>query len=398
MPFLIFDGAEHALAAGDTPLGGTEGSPIGAPGPAAAIVQLDPGGAGTVRRADGSATVLVNGDPIGADPVPLRHGSRISVNGRQVVYGDARQVGKTAHIAGVKVDDLALLAALPSEPTVDSGGRLVEIANGRSHDIPEGGIVIGRDPMCDIVTESSETSRRHASIKPGLFGYVLADTSANGVLVNGARVDESRVLGMGDTIRIGPHEFRFEAEAASYEPDVALRPVKQGASPASGAGGAGGAAGVTAGNTGAENTKTGSSTAGSAIASASPVRSVESAGAPLLASLEVLTEGSLKGTRYRIERPLAHVGRSDQNDVILPESSISGSHAVLQRRANGWFLVDASSRNGSYVDGRRVQGESPLSGPCELRFGNLRLLFRPIAAANTGEDESGTKNVIGAAE
>ena len=47
------------------------------------------------------------------------------------------------------------------------------------------GLLIGRDPGCQIVLASREVSREHALIAPSLLGYMITDRSLNGVLVNG---------------------------------------------------------------------------------------------------------------------------------------------------------------------------------------------------------------------
>jgi pSer/pThr/pTyr-binding forkhead associated (FHA) protein len=114
--------------------------------------------------------------------------------------------------------------------------------------------------------------------------------------------------------------------------------------------------------------------------------------APLLATLEVLTRGLDEGHRIRIERPLAQIGRGSHNEVRLPDESVSASHATLVRRGTVWHLLDLGSRNGSYVDGERVVDHS-LGGVCELRLGNVKLLFRPIAPA--AADTKGTVGIVG---
>ena len=63
--------------------------------------------------------------------------------------------------------------------------------------------VIGRDPSCDIVLNDDRCSRRHAVLEETEMGLVVRDTgSANGVFVNGRKLERSR-LSPGDTIRIG---------------------------------------------------------------------------------------------------------------------------------------------------------------------------------------------------
>jgi hypothetical protein len=63
--------------------------------------------------------------------------------------------------------------------------------------------VIGRDSSCDIVLNDDRCSRRHAVLEETEMGLVVRDTgSANGVFVNGRKLERSR-LSPGDTIRIG---------------------------------------------------------------------------------------------------------------------------------------------------------------------------------------------------
>ena len=105
------------------------------------------------------------------------------------------------------------------------------------------------------------------------------------------------------------------------------------------------------------------------------------------------SNGVLKGKRFRVTRPLLHVGRGAHNDVVLSDKSVSSTHAKLQRRANDWYVVDAESRNGTYVDGDRVSGERKLPPACEVRFGGIKALFRALAAGQ--EEDPSTRAVVG---
>ena len=72
---------------------------------------------------------------------------------------------------------------------------------------------IGRLSDNDIVLEDAKVSRHHAVIIDTGSGFVISDLrSANGVEVGGKRIRGSTPLADGDRIRIGLHEFRFEAE------------------------------------------------------------------------------------------------------------------------------------------------------------------------------------------
>jgi hypothetical protein len=50
------------------------------------------------------------------------------------------------------------------------------------------------------------------------------------------------------------------------------------------------------------------------------------------------------------------VGRADSCGLVLRVASVSGSHALLRWRDPEWILVDLGSRNGTYLNGRRVGG------------------------------------------
>jgi len=96
----------------------------------------------------------------------------------------------------------------------------------------------------------------------------------------------------------------------------------------------------------------------------------------VLAILEVMSGGLLKGRRFEVRSPLTHIGRGAHNDVVLPDESVSDSHAKLQRRESGWVIVDMDSTNGTYVGGRRIAGEQALIGTPDVRFGGIKLIFR----------------------
>src|SRR5262245_51023824 len=64
-------------------------------------------------------------------------------------------------------------------------------------------VVLGRDPGCDLVISDAKCSRRHAVIEAMGKGLTIRDTgSANGVFVNGKRVERSS-LEPDDLVRIG---------------------------------------------------------------------------------------------------------------------------------------------------------------------------------------------------
>jgi pSer/pThr/pTyr-binding forkhead associated (FHA) protein len=112
-----------------------------------------------------------------------------------------------------------------------------------------------------------------------------------------------------------------------------------------------------------------------------------------LASLEVINEGPMKGKKFELFTPLTNVGRGAHNDVQIQNDSVSDSHAKILRKDGRWYVVDQGSTNGTYVGGRRVQGEQQLVGAPDVRFGDVKVIFRPAAGA---QDEAGSTRAVAA--
>ena len=83
---------------------------------------------------------------------------------------------------------------------------------------------------------------------------------------------------------------------------------------------------------------------------------------------------------------LITVGRAPDNDVVVPDSSISRFHAYVKEGANRqWLIQDAGSTNGTTVNGHSVprQGSgSPieLSSGDDVRLGQVELTFLDVDA------------------
>jgi adenylate cyclase len=70
------------------------------------------------------------------------------------------------------------------------------------------------------------------------------------------------------------------------------------------------------------------------------------------------------------------VGRSDDNNLVLPDRWISRNHAMLQGMENGaFYLIDLGSRNGTFINGRRVSVPVILQHGDLLTFGQTEITF-----------------------
>ena len=99
--------------------------------------------------------------------------------------------------------------------------------------------------------------------------------------------------------------------------------------------------------------------------------------------------GAVAGPRLIIERPgrtgiepgaayalagVMTIGRDDGNGIMLPDVSVSGRHATIEQVAGGWRLADLGSTNGTFVNGRAVEGRGVLlRGGEKLMLGTIVL-------------------------
>jgi pSer/pThr/pTyr-binding forkhead associated (FHA) protein len=432
MAYLQFRDQRVTLTSADQAIGAFDGAALRIPGddPAArAVVRLSADGTGVIARASAESIVSVNGVQLGAEPAPLLHGDKVELGGQQLHYGDDAKGGSTQFISAASLaEQVKAASSAPKKPTSATGGRLVSLVDGREYAVPDAGVTFGREIGNDIVVASTEVSRRHAQIAPSPDGYVLTDLSTNGVLVNGVRIAQRQVLGRADVIRIGGEEFRFYADkvkepAAGAPPSAAAAPVSAPLAPAA-----------------APTPVTDHRPQATGAAPPAPPIVVESAPVPpaplvvqgameaaapppsptdktlppkkpdarapivepetvpnpvrsAIASLEVINEGPIKGKKFEMFTPLTNIGRGAHNDIQIANDSVSDSHAKILRKDGHWFVVDQGSTNGTYVGGRRVQGEQQLVGAPDVRFGDIKVTFRPAAGS---QDEGGSTRAIAA--
>jgi hypothetical protein len=69
------------------------------------------------------------------------------------------------------------------------------------------------------------------------------------------------------------------------------------------------------------------------------------------------------------------IGRNYGCDLAVLAGSVSREHAELLYAETGWTVRDLGSRNGTFVNGARVQGEMPLPGRALLKIGDVALWF-----------------------
>jgi pSer/pThr/pTyr-binding forkhead associated (FHA) protein/S1-C subfamily serine protease len=212
-------------------------------------------------------------------------------------------------------------------------------------------MLVGRLPECDVQVEDENVSRRHAHLECADNGQVtLRDLgSRNGSWVNDRQIDAAVQLENGDLVRFGDVTFTFRSlasrisEASSETVAIPKEMLQQ----------------------------------------ASNATITWQVSAPL-----TLVRGD--GAEFGVNRSLT-LGREASNDISLPnDANLSQHHARFDLREGRLFVADLKSRNGTWVNGKRISvpvflnhGDRVLVGGTvfRLRVGDRPLQPLPAAAA-----------------
>jgi len=98
------------------------------------------------------------------------------------------------------------------------------------------------------------------------------------------------------------------------------------------------------------------------------------AGPGLTAQLRA-EQGPLSGQMLTISRSPFTLGRSADNDLVVPEPLASRHHARLEMRAGRWYVIDLDSANGTLLNRQRVSGEQALNAGDLIAIGETVFAF-----------------------
>lgn len=91
-----------------------------------------------------------------------------------------------------------------------------------------------------------------------------------------------------------------------------------------------------------------------------------------------VVEGPLKGSHMEIASLEAlTVGRAGDNDFQLGDDFASSRHARLFRRGSDWFVEDLDSRNGTFVNGVRIDQPERVTVGTDMKMGRTIVRLMP---------------------
>lgn len=217
-------------------------------------------------------------------------------------------------------------------------------------------VLIGEGDDCTIVLNADGVHHRHARVFPDASGqgYRVENLGPEGgTVVNGAVVTAPVLLRGKEIIRFGTSaEFLFEiipdqAEPPADDATPAVIPDAQAERPA-------------------------------------PVQSK-----PIMeelreiAFLDILTAPFKKSHKLAAGRTT--IGRLPSNTIALNDRAVSQQHAVITVDAAGVRIEDLESRNHTFVNGSKTEGEVMLKPGDEITIGRIQAR---LVTPSTGRNES----------
>jgi len=65
------------------------------------------------------------------------------------------------------------------------------------------------------------------------------------------------------------------------------------------------------------------------------------------------------------------IGRSKKCDIVIPNPTISSSHARIYKKGKKVWISDLGSRNGTFVNRKKINEDNELRSGDEIQMGNL---------------------------
>ena len=92
----------------------------------------------------------------------------------------------------------------------------------------------------------------------------------------------------------------------------------------------------------------------------------------------VVLSGEHRGAEHQMSGDCLRIGKSQENDVVLIDSTVSRSHCEIVRESKGYLLRDLGSTNGTLLDGAEIR-EVYLRPGAILTVGKVELKVRTFS-------------------
>lgn len=240
--------------------------------------------------------------------------------------------------------------------------------------------IIGRDPACAFVIEgpkSKVVSGRHARVFFQDAAWWIEDTSRNGTILDDERLQNGQrhalrvgqIIGLGESgprLRVAVLESRKVAETLMEMPGGTAATSVVSTAPRS-----------KRSPEAAEPNYPDNTTALPTPDSPKTPPRFEEPTEPMSPAPDWQVQITLKlGTtnqRFEATSRVVRIGRSPENDVQIPPelgASVSRRHSEVAIEGGGVVLRDAGSRNGTYLNGQRIDEATPIAKGDQVMLGS----------------------------
>jgi predicted component of type VI protein secretion system len=98
----------------------------------------------------------------------------------------------------------------------------------------------------------------------------------------------------------------------------------------------------------------------------------------------VVRKGPRPGQVFPLTLETVTIGRDPMTDIVINDPEVSRHHAKLTRRGGSYEIQDMGSTNGTFVDGKRLAGESVLlsAGQAVMVGSNVTMTFQSTSASD----------------
>jgi len=79
------------------------------------------------------------------------------------------------------------------------------------------------------------------------------------------------------------------------------------------------------------------------------------------------------------------IGRTPDNGIVVPDGSVSSKHARIERTPEGFAVEDLQSRNGTFVNGEKLEGKRLLADGDLIRLGKVMMTFNVARESKAGD-------------
>ncbi len=218
---------------------------------------------------------------------------------------------------------------------------IIKAPNGDVREVPisEDPVVIGRDESADIRVDDKKISRRHASFRVADGEPSVEDLgSANGIRLNGKKIERRSKFKLGDQIRVGSFQVSLKDPA-----DSTASSMFDGPDPAK-------------------------------LRSAPVVEKVQAKPTSKPPNLELPSlrglDEPVSGRRFELKKGENIIGRLEECDVPILDGSVSRQHSRIVFTRDRLTVTDLGSSNGTFVNDTRVD-MAELAHKDRLRVGNI---------------------------